>query len=151
LTRRLLPADGAATPAVTLPDLDGSPLKLDDRAARIVLVHFFATWCEPCREELASLSRLGEGPLGRRVAVVAIDVAEVAVRVRRFLETAPVRFPVALDADRAVARAWGVAVLPTTIVLDTSLRPRLHVQGDIDWMRPDILAALEAIDAEPTK
>jgi thiol-disulfide isomerase/thioredoxin len=113
----------------------------------VVLVHFFATWCEPCRDELASLSRLVQGPLGQRVAVLAVDVAEVPTRVRRFLEAAPVAFPVALDADRAVARAWGVGVLPTTFVLDPTLQPKLFVEGDLDWSRPDILSALDAIDA----
>jgi peroxiredoxin len=131
----------------TLPDLAGSPLTLESRRGRIVLVHFFATWCEPCREELSSLSRLMEGPLAERLSVVAISVAEVPVRVRRFLDTAPVAFPVVLDANRAVARAWGVSVLPTTFVLDRSLRARLSVEGDLDWTRPDILSAIEAVGA----
>jgi thiol-disulfide isomerase/thioredoxin len=138
-------------PSFALPDPSGSPLRLDDRAGRIVLVHFFATWCEPCREELASLSRLVESPLGTRVAVVAVNVAEVPARVRRFLDAANVRFPVALDTDRAVTRAWGVGILPTTFVLDQDLQPRLFVEGDLDWSRPDIVAALEALHAGTAK
>jgi thiol-disulfide isomerase/thioredoxin len=145
--RQLLSAAAKPAPSFVLPDLFGSPLRLQDRAGRIVLVHFFATWCEPCREELASLSRLVEGPLGERVAVLAVNVAEVPVRVRRFLEDAPVSFPVGLDADRAVTRAWGASVLPTTFVLDASLQVRLFVEGDVDWSRPDITSALEALDA----
>jgi thiol-disulfide isomerase/thioredoxin len=113
----------------------------------VVLVHFFATWCEPCRDELASLSRLIEGPLGKRVAVLAVNVAEVPLRVRRFLDSAPVSFPVALDADRTVTHAWGVDVLPTTFVLDRNLTTRLFVEGDIDWSRPDIVSALETLGA----
>jgi peroxiredoxin len=124
----------------------GMPLTLHEQRGRVVLVHFFATWCEPCREEMASLSRLVHGPHGKRIAVVAVSVAEVPVRVRRFLDTAPVSFPVVLDADRAVARAWGVDILPTTFVLDPALRPKLLVEGDLDWSRPDVLAVLMAID-----
>jgi thiol-disulfide isomerase/thioredoxin len=147
--RHLAAAPNAPLPHFVLPDLAGAPLRLEAQRGRVVLVHFFATWCEPCREELASLSRLQQGRWGERLAIVAVNVAEVAVRVRRFLDAAPVAFPVALDADRAVARAWGVAVLPTTFVLDPKLQPRLFVEGDLDWARPDILSALDAIGAAP--
>jgi peroxiredoxin len=143
--RRLTATPRASLPSFTLPDLAGAPLSLEAQRGRIVLVHFFATWCKPCREELASLSRLLQGPLRPRVAIVAVNVAEVPVRVRRFLEPAPVAFRVVVDADRAVTRAWGVDVLPTTFVLDPVLQPKLFVEGDLDWTRPGILSALDAI------
>ena len=80
-----------------------------------------------------------------------MNVAEVPARVRRFLETAPVAFPVLLDADRAVTRAWGVSTLPTTFVLDRTLALRLFVEGDLDWTRADVLAALEQVGAADRK
>lgn len=149
--RKLLPVAGASTPGFILPDLSGSPSHLQDRAGRIVLVHFFATWCEPCREEMTSLSRLVDGPLGVRVSVLAVNVAEVPARVRRFLDVSPVSFSVVLDVDRAVTRAWSIGVLPTTYVLDPDLNARLFVEGDVDWSRPDIVSALEALDSETAK
>jgi hypothetical protein len=85
------------------------------------------------------------------VTVLAVNVAEVPVRVRRFLDATPVSFPVGLDGDRTVTRAWGVSVLPTTFVLDTGLQARLFVEGDVDWSRPDIISALEALDANDAK
>jgi thiol-disulfide isomerase/thioredoxin len=139
-------------PGFTLPETAGGSLTLADWRGRIVLVHFFATWCEPCRAELASLSWLVQGGAhGKQIAVVAVNVAEVPVRVRRFLEAAPVSFPVVLDVGRAVTRAWGVSILPTTFVLDPALQPRLLVEGDLEWSRPDVLAALAAIEAAPSE
>lgn len=144
--RQLQPISSDPKPAFALPDLDGATRSLDQSAGKITLVHFFATWCEPCREELASLSGLVEKqPAAGRITVLAVNVAEVPARVRRFLESAPVKFPVLLDGDRAVTRAWGISVLPTTVVLDRALVPRRLVEGDIDWLRDDVLATLEQI------
>jgi hypothetical protein len=75
-------------------------------------------------------------------------VAEGPTRVERFLETAPVNFPVLLDSDRTVSRAWDVSVLPTTFVLDRALAPRLWVEGDLDWSRPDVRAVLDRMTNE---
>src|SRR5262249_23769175 len=82
------PARAAA--GFVLPDLAGSTVRLRALAGRVVLVHFFATWCEPCRAELSSLSQAHEQSGGGPFAVLAINVAEVPARVRRFIDTSPV-------------------------------------------------------------
>jgi len=150
-SQRELLAANEAKPAFALSDLQGSRQDLNERAGQVVLVHFFATWCEPCREELSSLSRLAQTQPGEPLCVLAVNVGEVPARVQRFLEATPVEFPVLLDADRAVTKAWGVSVLPTTFVLDRGLVARLFVEGDLDWLRPDVLAALESVGAENPK
>lgn len=132
-------------PALALPDLGGLRLDLEQLADKIVLVHFFATWCEPCRPELISLSKL-LARTSNTLSVVAVSVAEPRLRLERFFEKSPVGFPVLLDIDRAAAKAWGVSVLPTTFVLDPRGAVRLHVEGDIDWSRPDVLARLDELN-----
>ena len=149
--RQLQRVSGEAKPTFALPDLEGVNYALEQHAGRTVLVHFFATWCEPCREELSSLTHLVDRPGGAPVSVVAVNVAEVPTRVRRFLDAAPVNFPVMLDSDRAVTKAWGVSILPTTFVLDRALAARLFVEGDIDWTRADVLAALDQVGAGDRK
>ena len=49
----------------------------------------------------------------------------------------PINYPVLLDRDRAVTRAWKVGTLPTTFVLDADLRPRLVVEAEFAWDRID--------------
>ena len=127
----------APPPHFTLPDLAGGTVTLAARKGVPVLVHFFATWCEPCREELPALHRLAERARSR-LDVIAISVAEPDIRVRRFFQATPVGFSVLLDRDRSVAKAWRITTLPTTFVLDATLDPRLVAEGDHAW---DTLAA----------
>lgn len=138
---------------LVLQDLDGRAVSLREFAGRTVIVHFFATWCEPCREELPALNRLHER--SPDATVLAISVAENGQRVSRFFRQKPVRFPVLLDSDRAAARSRGITTLPTTYVLDAGLRPRWLVEADYPWDTVDVARdgelAIRAVDRiEPT-
>ncbi len=133
-------------PTFTLDDLHGAPRDLVAFGGRIVLLHFFATWCEPCVRELTSLQRLRRAVPAGRLTIIAIDVAEVDLRVRAFFQKLPVDFPVLLDRDRAVTKAWQVSALPSTFVLDAALAPRLFVEGDLDWTGSETIAALQRLD-----
>jgi peroxiredoxin len=129
----------------SLDDLNRQPVSLADQRGEIVVVHFFATWCEPCRKELPALNRLVGRSDPRQLRVVTVSVAEVDVRVRNFVEKLPVNFPILLDRDRSVAKAWQVSALPTSFILDRNLQPRLFVERDYDWDRVDIRQLLKSI------
>lgn len=137
---QLKPWTGPA-PAFALANSQGATGGIQPNPAGITVVHFFATWCEPCREELPALSRLAHRA-GAAARVIAISVAEPEMRVRRFLATTQTDFPILLDPDRATARAWGVSVLPTSYVLDAALAPRLAAEESVAWdqVEPHLLA-----------
>ena len=126
-------------PAVSLPGIEAV-------RGHIVLVHFFATWCAPCRGEMPSLDRLVARSAGK-LRVVGIAEADTDLRLRRFAATTPIGFPVLLDGDHSAAAAWNVSNIPTTIVLDAGLNPRLVVRTDFPWDRidADTLAAMLAV------
>lgn len=133
---RLLPISQAAKPAFTLDDSNRQTIALNDLRGQTVLVHFFATWCEPCRVELPALRRLAER--AGAIRILAISVAEPEARVRNFLDKMPPGFPILLDRDRAVAKAWNVSALPTTYILDGALQPRLFIESDYPWDTLDV-------------
>jgi peroxiredoxin len=132
-------------PSFALDDLTGARHDLANASGRLVLVHFFATWCEPCREELPALQRLIDRSGHSTLAIFAISVGEPDQRVRRFFEGAPLRYPVVLDRDREAAKTWRVQSLPTTYVLDRGLEPRLVVEGEFEWDRVANEQMLEAL------
>jgi peroxiredoxin len=132
--------DEPAKPDFHLQDIDGRTISLKAFKGRTVLVHFFATWCEPCREELPALNRF----LSRSAAnasVVAISVAETEPLVKRFLQQSPVNFPVLLDRARTIATSWKISTLPTTYILDANLKPMLVVEADFAWDTIDVESA----------
>lgn len=137
--------DGASKPAFSLDDLRGNRRDLQTLAGKVVVVHFFATWCEPCVREIGSLQRLATASRDKPLAIIGVDVAEVDLRVRAFFEKLPVHFTVLLDRDHAVSKAWDITALPTSFVLDAALAPRLFIEGDLDWSSPDVLAAIEPL------
>jgi peroxiredoxin len=137
----------AEAPSFTLQDTAGQHVALDTFRGRLVVVNFFATWCEPCRDELPTLQRLVERGGDKGPAVIAISVAEPPQRVARFLEKMPLNFPVLLDETRTVTKSWEVEILPTTFVLDAQLRLRLIVKGDHNWDDVDLTTLPERLSA----
>jgi len=129
----LKPWSGGATPSLALRDLQGKEHKLADYRGKVVVLNFWATWCDPCREEMPSMQRLQDKLAGRPFAILAVDYGEGAPRINDFLKKIPVRFTVLLDRDTSAATAWKVKVLPTTLVLDPQLRIRYSVVGDLEW------------------
>jgi len=124
-----------APPPVILPAFgapQGATFSVAGESADAIVLHFFASWCEPCREELPALKRLSERG-APRLKVVAVAVADNEGGLRRVIEATGVTFPVLMDRDRAVARAWSIAALPSTVILDSRHAPRLLAETDVAW------------------
>jgi thiol-disulfide isomerase/thioredoxin len=127
------PWTGGPTPALELGDLQGRVHRLSDYRGKVVLVNFWATWCEPCREEMPSIERLRQSLVGEPFAVLAVNLAEPVSRIERFLAGVPVGFPVLLDRDTQTARSWKARILPATYLVDASGRIRYRHYGELDW------------------
>ena len=148
----LKPWTGGATPALALRDLEGREHRLADYRGKVVLVNFWATWCEPCREEMPSMQRLRASLAGRPFEVLAINLAESESKVRRFLEQMPLRFPVLLDRDSGVAKAWRARILPVSFVIGPDGQIRYTALGELDWNEEKVRRAIAALlPPEPTR
>jgi peroxiredoxin len=104
-------------PDFTLVNLDGQPVRLTDYAGRPLILNFWQTTCEPCRREMPAFAEFLEDQ--DEVALLAISIEETSEQVRAFfagLDMLPV--PTALDVEGAARRAYGVAGLPTTYIID---------------------------------
>jgi thiol-disulfide isomerase/thioredoxin len=134
---------GGPTPPLALKDPEGRLHDLADYRGKVVVVNFWATWCEPCRDELPSLERLRDALRGRPFEVLAVNVAEGDSRVKRFLAEVPLQLPVLLDRNGEAQRAWKVRGLPATFLLDREGEIRSWYLGELDWAQPKVLRTVE--------
>ena len=113
--QELTPWTSGPTPLLTLTDHRGINHTLAAYRGRVVLVNFWATWCEPCREEMPALQALQDKLGKERLVVLAVNYGESPEKVQQFAHHTPVDFPLLLDRHMEAAKAWGVRVLPSQL------------------------------------
>lgn len=142
----MTPLDGKApAPDFTLPDVDGNAVRLSDFRGKVVIVNFWATWCPPCRFEMPSLQRAWEKLKDDGGAVIAVHVGGKEDEVWQFMSSYDLSFPIVLDKDSSVIKAWPVKGLPTTLVVDPEGLIRYRAIGGREWDDPAILDAVRAL------
>ncbi len=100
-------------------NLSGDDVRLALGDAKVRLVDFWATWCDPCREQLPFLDRLASQYGAEGLSVTGVSFDEDRAALERFLEHTPVSFQVLWDkGGGALAERLEVTRLPTTLVID---------------------------------
>jgi peroxiredoxin len=142
---RLRPWTRGDTPALAGRDLAGKSVDLRALRGRVVLVEFWASWCEPCAAQLPATARLRERLRDRPFEVLTVNFGEGAERARSFVEEHGVTLPVLLDRDRALGAAWGVGGLPISFLVDAEGRVRSWIFGEADFTKGELATALERL------
>jgi len=125
-------AIGEPAPAGPLPRLSGSGEgSLADYRGRWVLVNFWASWCDPCREEAPALERLQRARGGPRFTVLGIDTRDLSGDGRAFVREFDLTYPQLRDGDGAAAEEFGTTGVPENFLVDPQGRVRLLRRGPV--------------------
>ena len=135
----------AATPALELADTAGTVHRLADYRGKVVLVNFWATWCEPCLSELPSLERLRASLGSEGLVVLAVQMGGSARTARDTAEKLGLRFPLLLDRDAAASKAWGVRTLPMSFLFGRDGALAFSQGGELDWSAGGARRRVEAL------
>jgi peroxiredoxin len=111
------PAVDHPAPDFSLAALSGERVQLADLRGKVVLVNFWATWCQPCRQEMPAFQARSER-YGEQLAVLAVNFDEPADQVQAFADEFNLTFPVLLDPGGEVQALYRVRGYPTTYGVD---------------------------------
>ena len=129
-----VPKDLRPAPAFESVDRTGTAVSLTQLKGKVVLLHFWATFCSSCRSEMEGLDRLQRDVGKDALQVVAISIDSLDFSVTRFLEQTNVRsICVARDRSPELRQSYGVDALPMTYVIDRKGRIRARVRGPMEW------------------
>lgn len=145
------PKGGDVAPDVAITRLDGQQVHLSDYRGKVVLLHFWATWCGPCREEFPALEKFNQQMLGKPFVLLAVseDGKSAKQDVERFSRHVKFSFPIYLDRAGAAADAYRVAGVPESILIDPMGNIVERFTGPQDWTSGDILNLIEQLFPQP--
>jgi peroxiredoxin len=109
---------GMVAPDFQALDLNGHTVDLYEtvKANKIVDIIFWATWCDPCRVELANLQKMYPGAKARGLELLAVNLDPQEIPNFAFVKELP--FPILLDPGQTIAKQFGIRSLPSTVILD---------------------------------
>jgi peroxiredoxin len=123
-------------PALELIDLYGQEQAINDFQGKLTLVHFWATWCATCREELPDLLQLQQmvNPAHMQIIMVAADSHDA---VRDYMTKYQLTMRVLIDQYGAALREYGVRALPVTYVIGRDGQIIRTFYGQVRWHSPE--------------
>ncbi len=135
---------GMVAPDFELAALEGGVTKLENLRGNYVLINFWATWCQPCLDEMPSLEALYRRYKSRKFVVLAINMNERSDDLKEYVKETGLTFPILLQGQR-LAKRYGTEKVPESYVID----PRGIVKGKIigaqDWTSESTLQYFDAL------
>ena len=123
---------GYPAPQLVLVDLQGNPVSIDDYRGQVILVNNWATWCPPCKLEMAELQAYYAAHAKEGFVVLAIESGEPTDQVASYVQEHGLTFPVFLDPHSTALEAFDNWNLPNSYIIDRQGVVRLSWTGGIN-------------------
>jgi peroxiredoxin len=139
--------EGQPAPAFALATLDGGRASLADHRDKLVVLNFWATWCQPCALEMPSLEALWRRYRERGLVVVAVSVDRGSPRglLEPYVRNLKLTFPILLDPDSKTSDGWRVTALPATFLVRPGGDVTGMAVGAREWDSAEMRALVERL------
>jgi peroxiredoxin len=136
----------SSVPALPVVARDGTKVNLSKLRGKVVLIHFWATWCPPCVEELPELNKFWARFKGRDdIALYTISVDDSWEAIDEFRKKSPFELPLYRDPEAATAHKFGTTKFPETYIANAKGRILYHLAQAIDWDAPEVSQNVNAL------
>ncbi len=137
---------GSRLPDFSAKDFHGRKISSADLRGKIVLIDFWATWCQPCKKEMPGYQKLADhyGAEGFAVIGLKLDIMADTEEPRAFARRLGIRYPLAVATDEVKNKFGGIEGLPTTLIYDRQgiLRQKIIGFEYTDVVEADLKALL---------
>lgn len=139
--------EGQQAPGFTLLTLDGGRASLTDHRDKLVVLNFWATWCQPCTVEMPSLEALWRRYRDRGLVVVGVSVDRGAPKalLEPYVRNLKLTFPILLDPDAKTSDRWRVTALPATFLVRPGGEVAGMAMGAREWNSDEMRALVERL------
>lgn len=131
--------------AATMDGLNGGTKKLADFKGKPLIINVWASWCGPCRAEMASLERLVQRYNGKEFNVIGISTDDYRDKAETFIKQTEITFENFLDSKLFLENMLGANTIPLTILVDANGRVLKKVRGSYEWDNPKIIDGIGQI------
>jgi thiol-disulfide isomerase/thioredoxin len=128
---------------VTMTGLNGPPRKLSEFRGKPLLINVWASWCGPCRAEMASLERLAWLEQSSYFNVIGVSTDDYVDRAEAALEESNATISHFIDANLVLENMLGASHIPLTVLVDADGRVVQKISGARDWDSPASLLIIE--------
>ena len=137
-------ADRPIAPDFTSPDLNGNPLTLSNYRGKVVLLDFWATWCDPCREEIPRFIALQEKYRDQGFQIVGVSIDDSPEPVREFQRQFKMNYPVVMGNAKIAQLYGGILGLPVAFMIgkDGEIHAKHIGAMDVAVIEKEILGLL---------
>jgi peroxiredoxin len=136
-------------PDFALTGMDGVSRSLSSYRGKIVMLHFWATWCASCRQEMPALQQLNKDFEGRDFELLCVSVDRGdGDAVRTFMHDINLHFNTLLDPEGEVRNAYAVRALPTTYLIGRDGKFSGLIMGERDWKKAGSVLDSLLVDGE---
>ncbi|HEY1792034.1 MAG TPA: TlpA disulfide reductase family protein [Opitutaceae bacterium] len=137
---------GHPMPDFSLAGADGGEYTLSRivPAKKLVMINFWASWCQPCRMEMPEFESLYHADSQKGLIILAVNEDQDPAKFAAYIKERPITFPVLLDRGGKLAEKLGIRAFPTTILVPADGRVTAVVEGLDQYMKFRVDAALNA-------
>lgn len=128
-----------------LQDIDGENFELINTKGHWVFLHFWASWCGPCIEEMPTIQILADNLQGEKFQIVMINTAEDEDAVFTFLGDLNIELNSLMDVDGQVTEVWKPRGLPTTFLINPEGEVKYQAIGGREWNKPEYVKFLKQL------